>query len=246
MALYDWENFVLYIKRAEINHDEEYIKNALDNIGSVKTVTFIAKSNDKGHKYNGAIIHFNYMKFGTDLYQIAQQFETTEEKTAKLYHNACRYWIVNQYIEHTQIQTPPPLPLINTEGDELIIEYNLLQHRCERQERKMMEYEEELTRKWFENVDLQIQLDKKNCYLEWKKQEIQEQKQKHEEERQKHEEERQKHEEEIVKLNKELDIKNMHVNVLVRDYETMKQELELVSNMLSYYEQKYGSYVNDA
>jgi hypothetical protein len=237
MALYDWENFVLYIKRAEINHDEQYIKNALENIGNVKTVTFIAKSNDKGHKYNGAIIHFNHMKFGTELYQMAQQFETTEEKTAKLYHNACRYWIVNQYIEHTQMLTPPPL--INTESDELIIEYNLLQYRCERQERKMMEYEEELSKKWFENLDLQIQLEKTDCYLEWKKREIQE-------EKQKHEEEKQKHEEEIVKLNKELDIKNMHVNVLVRDYETMKQELELVSNMLSYYEQKYGSYINDA
>jgi hypothetical protein len=250
MSSYNWNNFVLYIKRAELNHDEEYIKNALEIIGDVKSVSFILKTNEKGHKYNGAIVHFNNMNIGPNLYQIVEQFETNEEKTAKLYHTEYRYWIVNEYIDHSFQKDCVEInetqsSLTCDSKEELVFQYNLLQKRCERQERKMMDYEEQLTRKWFENVDLQIQLDKKDCLIEWKKKEIEEQKEKHE-----------------LELNR-IHFKSYHFETLSNTYhkknsileeeltnknkhiECLQQDLDLVSNMLAYYEQKYGNYIEE-
>lgn len=239
---YNWNNFVLYIKRAELNHDEEYIKNALEIIGSVKNISFIPKTNEKGHKYNGVIVHFNNMFVGHNLYQMASEFETNEDKTAKLYHNEYRYWIVHEYIDHSsnsEISVNNNSEIDLTNNDQLVFEYKLLQKRCERQEQKMMEYEEQLMRKWFENVDLQLQVEKKDCYLEWKNKELQEQKENYEAKITENEnrlyniqiinDENHRH------FIKEITNKNKRI-------ECLEQDLELVYNMLAYYENKYGSY----
>lgn len=249
MSSYNWNNFVLYIKRAELKHDEEYITNALEIIGDVKSVSFISKTNEKGHKYNGAIVHFNNMNIGPDLYQIIEQFETNEEKTAKIYHTEYRYWIVNEYIDHssTEISNNIVSPQCSS-NEQLVFEYNILQKRCEKQERKMMEYEEQLTRKWFENVDLQIQVDKKDCLIEWKNRELQEQKEKYEKKISENET-RIYHMEKISDENhknfaRELANSSNQKVASLKRIECLEQELELVYNMLAYYEQKYGNYID--
>jgi hypothetical protein len=245
---YNWNKFALYIKRAELNQDEDYIKNALENfnnIGIVKNVSFISKTNEKGNKYNGVIVNFEKVFLEVDLFQLVEQFETNDDKTGKIYHNDFRYWIVQEYIQHSA-SAPQQTEINNidvTNNEELILEYNLLQKRCEKQERKMMEYEEQLMRKWFENIDLQLQVDKKDCVIEWRNKDIEEQK---------------KYYEENIH---ETRFKTYHFEKLSNEYynemkcleeeltnkkkviEKMQQDFEIVYNMLGYYEQKYGNYI---
>jgi hypothetical protein len=243
MSGYNWNNFVLYIKRAELNHDEEYIKNALEIIGNVKSVSFIGKTNEKGQQYNGVIVYFNNMYIGDNLYQMVEEFETNKEKTAKIYHNEYRYWIVHEYINHS-VPTMITSNINVDNNEELVFEYKLLQKRCERQEQQMMEYEDQLMQKWFENIDLQLQVDKKDCYLEWKKREIEEQKENYDKKINENENKiynmqliSDENYYKIISLENELTNKTSRI-------EYLEQDLELVNNMLAYYEQKYGSYID--
>jgi predicted RNase H-like nuclease (RuvC/YqgF family) len=243
MANYNWNKFVLYIKRAELNQDEDYIKRALEPYGVVSSINFILKTNEKGHKYNGVIVSFSNMKLEEALYQLIEQFETNDTKMGKIYHNDYRYWIVHEYIqqnEELQVVTQAQETYIShcDTNEQLVFEYNILQRRCEMQEQKMMTYEEEISRKWFENVDLQIQVERKDCFLEWKKEELEKQKKEYEDKLNEKNYSIYHFKRVVEEQEKQLTNKN-------RQIESLTQELDIVSNMLSYYEQKYGSYISD-
>jgi hypothetical protein len=223
MSSINLDEFKLYIKRAELNHNEEYISNAFSYIGVVKNIKFISKTNEKGENYNGVIVYFERLHLQQDKLTTRLE-ELKTKKTMKFYHNNCYYWIIQEYISSSEKKTECKMneltrnaecrDIVTLTNEELKNEYKILKKRCETQETKMMEYEEKVMRKWLENVDLELQVFKTKCYVKWKEDEINEN--------------LKRHEEEINNKNKRI--------------ECLEQDLELATNMLSYYEQKYGNY----
>jgi len=92
----------LYIRRAEVFHNEDYIREVFQNlnIGIVSQVTFIKKSSEQGKPYNGVLVTFEKLFESTTVAYIFQQMAENSDHTARIVHNNeyQRYWVINQHI----------------------------------------------------------------------------------------------------------------------------------------------------
>ena len=89
----------LYIKRAELNQNETYIKNAFKNYGIVDRIEFIEKSNDNGQKYNGVIVYFKQWHFNNVVETLWEQLHAKKDIPTKIFHGPHnnKFWIVTEY-----------------------------------------------------------------------------------------------------------------------------------------------------
>jgi hypothetical protein len=96
----------IYIPRVELSHTEEYIRNALAYDLSVERVEFFPRTNEKGHKYNGAVVIVNEWTETVIVYKT--RCETTSSKLYltikdgkeyKFTHWPNKYWILTKHTE---------------------------------------------------------------------------------------------------------------------------------------------------
>jgi len=92
-------NLPLYIKRAELSQNENYIKNVFKNYGVIDRIEFIEKSNDNGQKYNGVIIYFLQWNFNNIVEQLWTELHANKDVPTKIFHGPHhnKFWIVTQY-----------------------------------------------------------------------------------------------------------------------------------------------------
>lgn len=98
----------LYIKRAECNHTKDYITRAFANVGVVKDVEFNSKTNERGQKYNGAIVTFEKWHAGQATKCLFEQLATSDD--VQFHHNPRYYWVIMQYRPHAAPSIPAPAP----------------------------------------------------------------------------------------------------------------------------------------
>jgi hypothetical protein len=176
-----FKNVSLYIKRAEMHHTKNYIINAFytNNYGKVNDVVFIKKSNDNGKEYNGVIVTFEKWFINTKVISLFNTMKETLDGTAKIIHDNYynKYWIVNIHkqempnIEDISISDPnlPDKERINYLESivaSISIQNQLLQSTHEKNEKKMMEYEQISSREYMINSELKIQLEEKDMLIE--------------------------------------------------------------------------------
>jgi len=189
-------NISLYIKRAEADQDEEYIKTALAKsfYGDVKSVKFIAKEDHYGNKYNGVIVHFDKWYSTVQVKKLFEDMTKAADGICRLYHDASngRYWNVMEYTdfnnlsevlicdELTNIQT-----LYKNENDEnneyiqqlekllgsMASQMSYLQKQKVDAEQKAYTFENNCNQLCLRNAELLCQLNEKDIELAKAKQE---------------------------------------------------------------------------
>lgn len=89
----------LYIKRAEVSHTEEYIKNHLKDYGIVDSMQFINKTDCFKKQYNGVIVIFKQWNFNNKVELLWNELHANKESPTKIYHGHknSKFWIVTEY-----------------------------------------------------------------------------------------------------------------------------------------------------
>jgi hypothetical protein len=177
------KNISLYIIRAEIYQSKEYIMNALhtQGYGKPKSVEFYPKENERGQKYNGAVVYFEKWYMNKHTEQLLTKIVDSEE-TAVIYHSKPKYWNVKEHrqpVAHSattviekQEETESQLAQMvesmsigekNTYYEDVInslkMQLLLEQKKSEKQEQLIMEYEEKHDKDWYQNMKLHSKID---------------------------------------------------------------------------------------
>lgn len=173
-------NMSIYIKRAEMHHTKKYITNVFytNNYGLVSDVVFIKKTNDFGKEYNGAIVTFEKWFINDTVTTLFNAINESSDGTARIIHDNYynKYWILN--IHKNEI-TKNAIPIMNTDLDDkekinyletiissMSIQTQILQSKQEKNEKKMMEYEQMNSREYIINSELKMQLEEKDILIE--------------------------------------------------------------------------------
>lgn len=177
-----FNNISLYIKRADLYCTKDYIINIfrITNIGIVKDVKFIKKTDSIGREYNGAIVIFERWFMNPKVTKMFDDLDSCMDMngaTKFIYDNNGRYWFINVYkpiIEesHEFATVDASLPDKDRidELEKLVksmaaqMHYNQL-HR-ERAERQLMEFEENHSHHSLCNMQLRFLLEDKDMELE--------------------------------------------------------------------------------
>ena len=170
------KNISLYIIRAEIYQSKEYIMNALhtQGYGKAKSVEFYSKENERGQKYNGAVVYFEKWYMNKQTEQLLTKIVDSDE-TAVIYHSRPKYWNVKEHRQpvaqtvaiekqdesETQLAQMVEKMSIgekNTYYEDVInslkMQLLLEQKKSEKQEQLIMEYEEKHDKDWYQNMKL--------------------------------------------------------------------------------------------
>lgn len=171
-------NISIYIRRAEMNQSEAYIKSVFENnYGVVSSIEFKNKKNDTGLEYKGVAVYFKNWFNNHKVKQLMDDLNNSTEKISKIIHNtkSNKYWIVN-------IHTTPSLSnlneltninLDNLSVDEKISELTKLVHslssqlvfyqtKCENNDKILQKTLHDNTQYHMINDDLMWQLEQKN------------------------------------------------------------------------------------
>lgn len=179
-----FNNISLYIKRADLYCTKAYICNAfeINNIGIVKDVKFIKKTDSVGREYNGAIVIFDRWFMNSIVTKLLDDMSSSPDGTTKfIYDYQCgRYWYINVYKpvvpeSETIPAVDPSLPdkqridelekLVQSMSAQL----HYMQHRQEKTERQLMELEEKHSHQELCNMELRFKLEDKDIEMEWLK-----------------------------------------------------------------------------
>ena len=167
-------NVALFIKRAEESQTKEFIMHAFknSNIGIVKEITFI-KKNSNGTPYNGVVVIFKKWNMNKYVEKLFNQMSESRDGTTRFYFEQKRYWIIN--VHRQQLPECEETVLIDTSlpDKERITQLEMLvksmssqifyaQSRNEKNERRMMDYEQKDVQKNLINIELQFQLELKD------------------------------------------------------------------------------------
>ena len=178
-----FNNISLYIKRADLYCTKVYICNVFDinNIGIVKDVKFIKKTDNVGREYNGAIVIFERWFMNTKVTKLLDDMASSPDGTTKfIYDFQGHYWYINVYKpvvpeSETIPAVDPSLPdkvRIN-ELEKLVqsmsAQLHHMQHRQEKTERHLMEIEEKESHHALCNMELRFKLEDKDIEMEWLK-----------------------------------------------------------------------------
>jgi hypothetical protein len=171
-------NISIYIRRAEINQSESYIKSVIENnYGLVSTIEFKNKKNEQGMEYNGVVIYFKQWFNNDKVKQLFNDLNNTTEKISKIIHNSKsnKYWIVNVHTTPS-IANLNNLTILNIEHlsqSEQIIELTnivhsissqlqFLQTKCENNEKILQQTLHDNTLYHMKNDDLAWEIEQKN------------------------------------------------------------------------------------
>jgi hypothetical protein len=175
-----FSNIALYIKRAEVYQDGDYIKDSFryQNYGEVSEVKFIEKLNSvTGIKYYGAIVKFKIWFNNSHVRLLLERMSISTDGTAKVYHGYDnRYWVVCQFKEQTpsvaitNIDQSLPDKVRIAELEKLVAslsaQMHFMQLEQEKKEQKFMDYEFREIRSALVNAELRAQLEEKQAELE--------------------------------------------------------------------------------
>jgi hypothetical protein len=81
----------MYIPRVENHHAEKYIRAAFRDIADISEIEFISKQNEKGQKYNGAIVLINEWK-NNEIY-----LALSESKEYRYNHCPRYHWVLTRH-----------------------------------------------------------------------------------------------------------------------------------------------------
>jgi hypothetical protein len=227
-------NVALFIKRAEESQTEEFITNTFknSNIGIVKEVTFIKKTSN-GTPYNGVVVIFKKWNMNKYVEKLFNQMSESRDGTTRFYFEQKRYWIVNVHKQHLPECEETVIVDASLPDKERIEQLEMLvksmssqifyaQTRNEKNERRMMEYEQKDVQKNLTNIELQFQVELKNI-----EQKIMED----------------EHQKEIHKLKDENMRMHARCSLLETDKETIQKEITLfreevndLNNIINYIE----------
>jgi hypothetical protein len=167
-------NVALFIKRAEESQTKEFIINTFknSNIGIVKEVTFIKKTSN-GTPYNGVVVIFKKWNMNKYVEKLFNQMSESRDGTTRFYFEQKRYWIVNVHkqqlpeCEETVIIDPSLPDKERIDQLEMLVksmssQIFYAQSRNEKNERRMMDYEQKDVQKNLTNIELQFQVELKN------------------------------------------------------------------------------------
>jgi hypothetical protein len=172
-------NAALFIKRAEESQTKEFIMNAFkkSNIGIVKEVTFIQK-NSKGVAYNGVIVIFERWNMNKYVEALFNKMSESPDGTTRFYFEAKRYWIVNVHkqqlpeceetiVVDSNLSDKDRIKQLEATINSMSAQIYYMQTNNERNERRMMEYEQKDIQKHLINTELQCQLEIKDMEKIW-------------------------------------------------------------------------------
>jgi hypothetical protein len=173
----------LYIKRAETNQTEEYIKQALSNYGIVDSLEFIQKSNDKGQKYNGVIVLFKQWNFNNLVEDLWKELHANVDANVKFYHGPrnSKFWMVTEYkIPVVNKITESNIEIDLTNFDEksisiinhLQLQNKLLQSKLQSIEQLCMQSEHDRMNSWIQCTGAKFEVEDRDIQLGWKDEEI--------------------------------------------------------------------------
>ena len=187
------KSIYLYIKRCEKMHaNEKYICDAFENngYGKVSYTKFIEKSNNNGEVYYGVIVGFAQWFQNDRVRNLFRELETNEYGIAKIFHDRIiqRYWLVNEFkqkLEEDVIQDTSALVESNLSDKEkiekleflarsLLVQVDYLQKKCEKNEEKIMSYEEQQRHDYVQNMGMRFNLEDKQQELDEKTKELEE------------------------------------------------------------------------
>ncbi len=187
-------NMTLYIKRAELHHNKEYIINACHNCryGKVNDLKFIEKEDNNGRKYNGVILIFETLYDSSTMKQLQSDMSNSKDGSGKMFHDPIkmRFWHVivfkprlledEQFISNgiksltlsaeTSANKPNQTPEekiaeLEAKLSTMSSKMTYMELQMEKAERRMMEYEENKLRDYYNTVVLQSELEDANLEI---------------------------------------------------------------------------------
>jgi hypothetical protein len=92
-------SFGIYIKRAEVFQNVEFIKYVLETqqVGKVKSITLIPKVSANGSSYNGAIVLFDNIQPTPIIEQLLLNMDASMDGTCRYNYEQSRYWIIKRH-----------------------------------------------------------------------------------------------------------------------------------------------------
>jgi hypothetical protein len=180
-------NAALFIKRAEESQTKEFIMKAFkkSNIGIVKEVTFIQK-NSKGVAYNGVVVIFERWNMNKYVETLFNKMSESPDGTTRFYFEPKRYWIINVHkqqlpeceesiIVDSELSDKERIKQMEATIKSMSAQIYYMQTNNEKNERRMMDYEQKDIQKHLINTELQCQLEIKDMEKIWREKEYQEQ-----------------------------------------------------------------------
>lgn len=181
MSTLHFNNVSLYIKRVELHLTSNFIITIFNqnNIGIVREVKFIKKTDNSGKEYNGAIVVFERWFTNSKVDKLLNDINNSDDGTTKFtYDNYGHYWYINIYttciIPETQqvamvdSKLPDNQRIIALENllQNMTTQLTYMQTRNEYNERLMVEYEQKQTRHYLSNVEIRSLLEDKQFELD--------------------------------------------------------------------------------
>jgi hypothetical protein len=227
-------NVALFIKRAEESQTKEFIINTFknSNIGIVKEVTFIKKTSI-GTPYNGVVVIFKKWNMNKYVEKLFNQMSESRDGTTRFYFEQKRYWIVN--VHKQQLPECEETVIVNAllPDKERIDQLEMLvksmssqifyaQARNEKNERRMMEYEQKDVQKNLTNIELQFQVELKNIERKIMEQE--------------HKEEIQKLKDENLRMQARCSLLETDKEMKQKEITLFREEVNDLNNIINYIE----------
>lgn len=174
-----FNNISLYIKRADLYCTKQFIIDtfATNNVGIVKDVKFINKTDGFNREYNGVIVIFERWFMNSKVQKMMNDMGSSADGTTKfIYDYSGHYWFINvhkQVLPETEEyftvdSTLPDKQRINALENlvkTMAAQMHYMQIRQERSEKQIMNYEHNDTLHHIYNIDLKGQLEDKDIKL---------------------------------------------------------------------------------
>jgi hypothetical protein len=171
----------IYIKYVNANTTEEFIKEtfASSQFGSVSSIKFIPKQNEKGEQYNGTIVYFNYINQNDIVKFYFNKMNSSQDGTTRFNYCKQRYWIIKIHEpKHFDLEqnvsnfTPVNTDITLTEQDRIqqlemmlqsmMSENYYLKAQQQQNLKKIQEFDIENTYQHLQIVELKSQLEEQN------------------------------------------------------------------------------------
>lgn len=167
-----FNNVALFIKRTEEYQTKDFIIQQFDtnNIGKVRDIKFIKKTNDMRASYNGAIVIFDRWNMNKMVQSLFSEMSTSHDGTTRFYFDNCRYWIIQVYKQNlpeceeitvvdSSLTDKEKIRQLEALVKSMSAQIFYLQNNQEKTERQMMENEHKETRHHLVNIELTSQLE---------------------------------------------------------------------------------------
>ena len=170
----------IYIKRAEVNHTEDYIKHQLKDYGSIDSMQFINKIDNFKKQYNGVIVNFNQWNYNNVVENLWQDLHANKDSPTKIYHGPknSKFWIVTEYksvksdtVNVTNSNTDLDLSNLCDKSIQIIndlqLKVKLLENKLEKKEQFCMQSEHSRMTTWMDAQGLEGEIVDLNMQLKW-------------------------------------------------------------------------------